>query len=230
MNITNITILLAVLSISANAYSGGEKPDGQMPRGGNENNIGVYSNSQGGEGGRGGFGGNVNDGAIRNNVTGIAAGGVTAQGGGSESTFSVDGRGIGNNSFNYPRQTPMAYAPSSYSANPCIMNYSAGGSGAPFGFSLGVSAESDECNARADSVRFQELNMPPVACQRMLVDSDENQEAMKASGMNCNNAGHVGVAMPTSMIVPSQTPTLDYVTRPELNQKLDNAQRLGVIK
>lgn len=126
-------------------------------------------------------------------------------------------QGVGNTSFNYPRQTPMAYAPSSYSANPCIMNYSAGGSGAPFGFSLGISAESDECNRRGDAVRWQEMGLPQVACERMIVDSEENQEALKKAGIDCKNFPRAAMAAPAD----------DYVTRPEMNQKLDNYHRLN---
>jgi hypothetical protein len=186
----------------------------------------AISHSQGGnaEGGIGhggighggiGQGGSIQPGAVQNRFQG------------GNTTIS----GVGNTEFNNPRQTPMAYAPSSFSANPCIMNYSAGGSGAPFGFSLGISAESDECNARADSVRWQEMNMAPVACQRMLVDSDENQAALKAAGLNCNDAKAGAVALPTNQVIPVATPALDaYVPREEFNRKLDNAQRLGAIK
>lgn len=177
--------------------------------------------NQGGQGGvgvgQGGIvqGGNIQRGAV-SNVVSASTGGVA---------------------FNNPRQTPMAYAPSSYSANPCIMNYSAGGSGAPFGFSLGISAESDACNGRADSIRWQEMGMAPTACERMLVDSDENQEALKNSGLNCKDAQRFSAAMPVSYAPPVATPTLDkvapaneYITRPELDQKLNNAHRLGVTK
>jgi hypothetical protein len=196
----------AYAEASAKAYGGKAIAHGGQ---GGEGGIGV------GGIGFGGNGGNIQPGAVQNRFQG------------GNTTIS----GVGNSEFNYPRQTPMAYAPSSFSANPCIMNYSAGGSGAPFGFSLGISAESDECNARADSVRWQEMNMAPVACQRMLVDSDENQAALKASGLNCNDAKAVAVALPTNQVIPVATPVLDsYVPREEFNRKLDNAQRLGVMK
>jgi hypothetical protein len=179
-------------------------------------------------------GGNIAQGAVQNNIEGgkggaVASGAVQNKIEGNKTTIS----NFGNSDFNNPRQTPMAYAPSSFSANPCIMNYSAGGSGSPFGFSLGISAESDDCNARADSVRWQEMNMAPVACQRMLVDSDENQAALKASGLNCNDAKAVAVALPTNQVIPVATPALDQwweEKNKEIDQKLDNAQRLGVMK
>jgi hypothetical protein len=221
----------------ANALAGGksEMPDfNHMPRGAkNVNQIGVYAEgnakayggkaiANGGQGGIGvggigigGQGGTIQQGAVQNRFQG------------GNTTIS----GVGNSEFNYPRQTPMAYAPSSFSANPCVMNYSAGGSGAPFGFSLGISAESDDCNARADSIRWQEMQMAPVACQRMLIDSDENQAALKAAGLNCNDAKSVAVAVPTNQVIPVATPALDnYVPREEFNRKLDNAHRLGAMK
>ncbi|MEQ1560388.1 MAG: hypothetical protein ABL933_15815 [Methyloglobulus sp.] len=206
------TMLLALL-VSNQTFAGGMGH--HEPKGGNTNihsnnhiqNTYSPSNAQAygvgiGKGGAGGQGGN-------------------AYSGGGNATTSVSG--VGNTNYNVPRQTPMAYAPSSYSANPCIMNYSAGGSGAPFGFSLGISAESDECNARADSVRWQELNMTKVACNRMLVNSDENQEALKASGLTCNEVDRVAVAIPVDQAQNISTPALDeYVRRSELNQKLDD--------
>jgi hypothetical protein len=198
----------AYAEASAKAYGGKAIAHGGQ---GGEGGIGV------GGIGFGGNGGNIQPGAVQNRFQG------------GNTTIS----GVGNSEFNYPRQTPMAYAPSSFSANPCIMNYSAGGSGAPFGFSLGISAESDECNARADSVRWQEMNMAPVACQRMLVDSDENQAALKASGLNCNDAKAVAVALPTNQVIPVATPALDQwweEKNKEIDQKLDNAQRIGAMK
>lgn len=209
----------------ANALAGGksEMPDfNHMPRGAkNVNQIGVYA-----EGNAKAYGGKA---------TANGGQGGTGQGGSGGDGYGGQAYGNGNvdmsGSFNYPRQTPMAYAPSSFSANPCVMNYSAGGSGAPFGFSLGISAESDDCNARADSIRWQEMQMAPVACQRMLIDSDENQAALKAAGLNCNDAKAVAVAVPTNQVIPVATPALDaYVPREEFNRKLDNAHRLGAMK
>ena len=145
--------------------------------------------------------------------------------------------GVGNTQLNYPRQTPMAYAPGSYSANPCIMNYSAGGSGAPFGFSVSVSAESDECNARADSVRWQELGMAKVACTRMLVDSDENNEALKSAGLTCADIDRVSVAVPAVGNPAVSTPALDAYRPGSVcgdgcvtHQELDNAFKKAVGK
>ena len=176
--------------------------------------------------------------AIAHGGTGI--GGVGFAEGGSIKAGAVQNRmqggnttisDVGNTNFNNPRQTPMAYAPPVYSANPCTKGYSAGGSGAPFGFSLGFQMSDDECNARADSIRWQELQMATVACHRMLIDSDENQEALKAAGIDCNAAKSVAVAMPTNQIIPVATPALDnYVTNKELENKLDNAHRIGVMK
>jgi len=181
--------------------------------------------------GRQGIGANSPNGTTGDGAVGAGGVGAGGTGNGAIGSARIVNR-VGGDNFNYPRQTPMAYAPSSYSANPCAMPQSAGGSGAPFGFSVGITLESDACNSRADSIRWQEMNMPKVACNRMLVDSDENKEALKMAGVTCNDVSAMHVDDPVNSANDIRTPALDnynpnnFVTRPELNQKLDNYDRL----
>jgi hypothetical protein len=214
--------------------NGGNAPGINNGNRGNINQVGIYAEPTA-------TGGNVSDGAIRNNVSGNAG---VVQGGTSSSNLSASGgsvrTNVGGDSFRYPRQTPMAYAPPAYSTSDCIKAASAGGSGASFGFSVGIGMDSDPCNARADAIRYQEMGLAPVGCQRMMVGDYEeanlNKAAMKASGLSCSQARGVSVAMPATGYVPVKTPTLDdydhsqFVTKPELNDKLDNIHRIESLK
>lgn len=169
-------------------------------------------------------------------VAGVAPGGTVQGGnGGSVARGAVNNNVSSGTNFNNPRQTPMAYAPPAFSTADCIKSYSAGGSGSSFGFSVGIGTDSAPCNARADSIRMQELQMAPVACHRMMVgdyeEADLNKAALQASGMNCNQAASFSPAVATSKPVTVATPILDsYVTHPELNRKLDNLMKKEMAK
>lgn len=151
---------------------------------------------------------------------GVGIGG-NAQGG--QGVGSVNVTGNGNNVYRQVRQAPFAYSPGlvgSYSQFNCANSVSVGVS-TPFGAAgVGVSDESDDCNRRSDSVRWQELGMAPTACQRMLIESEENQEAMKASGLNCNELKGVAVAAPVPPAVANhvETPALDDYDRKKRDQ------------
>lgn len=170
---------------------------------------------QGGAGGVGGQGGSIAPGAINNSVYG---GGVNVR---------------------YPAQAPgMAIGTGmSYSQANCANGVGAAGSGQGGGGSFLWPWESDACNARLDSAHFAGLGLHKSACFRF-VQMDDNAEAMKSAGESCENVNRTAVAVPMpGAIVPTATPTLDrvmpmsdYVPREELNEKLNNAHRLGVIK
>jgi hypothetical protein len=135
---------------------------------------------------------------------------------------------VGNTNNSFPRQTPIAYAPglsTSFSQQNCTSSASIGIS-APFGaIGGGVPISDDNCDRRADSIRWQELQAIAVSCNRMVIDSDKNMEALKASGLTCNDikALFIAAPAPANVVNAVGTPALDeYVTRKELNEKLDN--------
>lgn len=177
----------------------------------------VNNGGQGGAGGVGGQGGSVAPGAVANNVN-VTGGGVNVR---------------------YPVQAPgMAIGTGmSYSQANCANGVGAAGSGQGGGGSFLWPWESDACNARLDSAHFAGLGLHKSACFRF-IQMDDNADAMKSAGESCENVNRTAVAVPMpGAIVPTATPTLDrvmpmddYVPREELNRKLDNAHRLGVVK
>lgn len=183
-----------------------------------ETNNTIDNNAMGGAGGVGvgGTGG---------------AGGMGGSGvGGNASVRLGGGSGIGNSNFRYPVQPPIIMQP--MSTWPCATSFGmsgAGGGNASGGFAFPWSY--DECIAIYDSKHFMEtLGMPKSACERFVRSSDDNEEAAKAAGETCQQVKQMAYPMPANYM-PAQTPTLDrvapdYITRPELNQKLSNYDRL----
>lgn len=158
------------------------------------------------------------------------AGGMGGAGvGGNASVRLGGGAGIGNSNFRYPVQPPIVIP--AYSQWEC--GTSGGGSFSNGGGGGGVIIpwSYDTCIAIKDSMHFmQVLGLPKSACHRFVDSSDENQEALAKSGETCNQVQKMAYPTPANYM-PSQTPTLDqvapdYVTRPELNQKLSNYDRL----
>jgi hypothetical protein len=259
-------ILLVFLAASAQA---GNETTGGNPGGGHGHHGGFgggVAGGYGGNGGGGGFGGvpgggipvTAPVGTVNNGGTGVSSGGVvagvarggivagvapggTVQGGngGSIARGAVNNNVSSGTSFNNPRQTPMAYAPPAFSTADCIKSYSAGGSGSSFGFSVGIGTDSAPCNARADAIRWQEMQMAPVACHRMVAgdyeEADLNKAALRASGMNCNQAASFSPAVATSRPVETSTKTLDYLMppnhkHPEIVQMIDNQHKKEMAK
>jgi hypothetical protein len=144
-------------------------------------------------------------GAYSNGV-GIGKGGDST---GASSTTNVN---AGNSSYNVPRQTPFAYSPGmamSFSQQNCTSSASVGIS-APFGaIGGGVPITSEGCERRLDTLMWQQGGLPRVACNRMTLESGANMDALKASGMACNEIDKVSVAVPTNAVVPVATPALD---------------------
>ena len=110
---------------------------------------------------QGGAGGSLNmqPGSVQGGQGGNGYGGQGGANTGGNSYTNVSG--VGNTSINTPRQTPLAYSPGmamSFSQQNCANSVSLGVS-APFGaIGGGVPIDSDECNRRADSVRWQEMS------------------------------------------------------------------------
>lgn len=146
------------------------------------------------------------------------------------------GGGGGGVNIRYPQQAPgvaiSGYG--SFSPSSCLGSVGLGGSGPGASGTLLFPYESDPCNTRQNSAQMDAYGYHKTACQIMRDEFDEVDDAMKKTGESCDNPGSRFASMPYPGAVVNPAPVADVpddvVRRPELNNKLDNAQRLGVLK
>lgn len=200
------------------AISQGGKAIAHSQGGNAEGGIGHGGIGQGGIG----QGGSIQPGAVQNRFQG------------GNTTIS----GVGNSDFNYPRQVApiVQFGYGASSDDHCGASFGInGGSGGGNGGILFPWTE-DHCKRLKASKHFMYvLNMPKTACHRFVNGDDDNEKAIKDSGELCSNVKQVTFAepVPANQVIPVATPTLDQwwdSKNNEIDKKLDNAQRLGVMK
>lgn len=260
--LTAVTVFFILLVASYNAKADPVMPpmnNNGMPNMGSDGISGVNNANRGNISQIGLY----NESASNSNATGIAPNGVNitnnvpngnpganatgVQGGlgndnSSGSTAQLRLNNVGANTWRIPVNTPQAIAPLIIGSECSPLARSGGASGGngavSAGISFGWSERNPDCVRAMDVTRWQTLNMPRTACNRMIVgeSSEENQEAIKKSGDLCANAGYVAAPVQTSTLPFVATPALNnydpsqFVTKPELRKQLDNAHRLGVMK
>lgn len=149
---------------------------------------------------------------------------------------NINGAGGGGGGVNirYPQQAPGVAVSGygSFSPSSCLGSVGLGGSGPGASGTLLFPWESDPCNTRQNSAQMDAYGLHKTACQIMRDEFEEVDEAMKKTGESCDNPGSRFASMPYPGAVVNPAPVAtqpanDYITRPEMNQKLDNYHRLN---